>query len=147
MLEVEMRRGREREHFDGKDGLEPLNAEDLAYFKERLGAQREEVKQRLARHLGESLNDSGACPDDLDRAGAISNQAYLMRLADKERKLLKQIDNALRKFEFGEYGYCEGTGEPINRKRLELRPWTRYSIEYKERLERQKAHRRQVRRD
>jgi len=145
-LEVEMRRGKERKQFDGKDGFEPLTAEDLEYFKQRLVEQRDEVKQRLARHLGESLGDSDRCADDLDRAGAISNQAYLMRLADKERKLLTQIENALRKFELGEYGYCEGTGEPINRKRLELRPWTRYSIEHKERLERQKAHRRLMRR-
>ena len=56
----------------------------------------------------------------------------------KERKLLNQIELALRKIAEEEYGFCEGTGEPISKKRLALRPWTRYSIEYKEELERRK---------
>ncbi len=61
-----------------------------------------------------------------------------MRFADKERKLLVQITSALEKLEEGDYGVCEGTGEPIAIKRLELRPWTRYSVEYKEQVERER---------
>ena len=61
-----------------------------------------------------------------------------MKLVDKERKLLNQIQRAIGKFAEGEYGICEGTGDYISRKRLELRPWTRYSVHYKEMLERQK---------
>ena len=46
---------------------------------------------------------------------------------------------SLEKMHTGEYGVCEGTDEPIGFKRLELRPWTRYSVGYKEMLEREKA--------
>ena len=118
---------------------EELTPEDLSLFKERLIAKRQEVKQRLTRHLSQAITDDDRSADELDQAGKISDQAYLMRLADKERKLLQQIEHALRKFETDEYGLCEGTGELIGRKRLDLRPWTRYSIEHKERLERQKG--------
>ncbi len=79
----------------------------------------------------------------MDVANRVSEQAYLLRLSDKEQKLLKQVNKALAKFELGEYGICEGTGEPIIFKRLKARPWTRYSIEYKEQLERERGkHRR-----
>jgi DnaK suppressor protein len=60
-------------------------------------------------------------------------------MADKDRKLLIEIDVAIEKMKNGEYGLCEGTDEPIGFKRLEIRPWTRYSVAYKELLEREKA--------
>jgi DnaK suppressor protein len=67
----------------------------------------------------------------------------LIRFAGKERKLLIEIEHALEKMNTGEYGVCEGTGDPIGYKRLELRPWTRYSVAYKEQLERERSqHRR-----
>lgn len=113
-----------------------LTEEELDYFRERLLKERKEVREKLNRHLNEAMVDNDRSADELDQAGRMSDQAYLMRLADKEQKLLKQIERALGKFEEGEYGYCEGTGEPISRKRLEIRPWTRYSIEHKEQLER-----------
>ena len=119
------------------DDDEDLCEEELEYFKQRLIEERAEVKNKLARRL-EGMADDERPADELDQAGRLSDQAFLLRLADKERKLLNQIEHALEKFEEGEYGYCEGTGELINRKRLNLRPWTRYSIEYKEELERAK---------
>ena len=114
-----------------------LTAEDLEHFKQRLLAEREDMLAKLSRHLNEAMVDNDRPADELDQAGRISDQAYLMRLADKEQKLIKQIDRALAKFDSGEFGLCEGTGESISRKRLEVRPWTRYSIEYKEQLERE----------
>lgn len=114
-----------------------LTDADREHFKMRLLQEREAVLSRLNKHLNEAMVDDERPADELDQAGRISDQAYLMRLADKEQKLIKQIDRALAKFESGEFGLCEGTGEPISRKRLEVRPWTRYSIEYKEQLERE----------
>ena len=84
-------------------------------------------------------------PDPPDCIGLIQHlvQAYLIRFADKERKLLSEIEHALEKMRAGEYGVCEGTEEPIGFKRLELRPWTRYSVAYKEQMERDRQqHRR-----
>lgn len=114
-----------------------LTEADRSHFRERLLAERETILAKLNKHLNEAMVDDDRPADELDQAGRISDQAYLMRLADKEQKLIKQIDRALEKFDTGEFGLCEGTGEPISRKRLEVRPWTRYSIEYKEQLERE----------
>ena len=113
-----------------------LTEEELSYFKTKLLSLRSDVQQRLSRNISDAVTDSEQRPDEFDEAAKLSEQAYLMRLSDKNRKLLRQIDRALNKFDAGEYGYCEGTDELIGRKRLELRPWTRYSIAYKEELER-----------
>lgn len=61
---------------------------------------------------------------------------------DRERKLISKIDDALRRIEMGEYGYCEETGEPIGVRRLIARPIATLSIEAQERHERmEKTHR------
>ncbi len=116
---------------------EDFSEKELAYFRERLEEERSSVKERLRLRL-EGMTDDERPADELDQAGRLSDQAFLLRLADKERKLLNQIEHALEKLNAGDYGYCEGTEEQITRKRLVLRPWTRYSIEYKEELERAK---------
>ncbi|MEO1266972.1 MAG: TraR/DksA C4-type zinc finger protein [Myxococcota bacterium] len=122
--------------WDDDDDDWEMTDEDLEYFKNKLLELRADVQRRLSRNISEAVNDSEAHPDEFDEATKLSEQAYLMRLSDKNRKLLRQIEHALSKFDEGEYGYCEGTGDLISRKRLELRPWTRYSIAYKEELER-----------
>ncbi len=116
-----------------------LSREAVTALHAKLVEERARVCDRLARHLGEVTADSDNLPDEMDIAARQADQAYLLRLADKEKKLLTQIDHALRKFSRGTYGICEGTGDPIAEKRLLLRPWTRYSIEYKEQLEKSKS--------
>lgn len=122
-----------------EDDDRELTREDFARFRDRLVQERRGVKERLERHLAEASEDTDNLPDEMDIASRQTDQAYLFRLADKERKLLAEIDHALAKFERGTFGICEGTGDPIGYKRLELRPWTRYSLEYKERLEREQG--------
>ena len=100
--------------------------------------KRDQVTQGLGEHLSDAISNVDPLSDEMDVAQRHTEQAYLMRFADKERKLLVQISTALEKMETGDYGVCEGTGEPIAIKRLELRPWTRYSVEYKEQVERER---------
>ena len=100
--------------------------------------KRDAVMQGLGEHLSDAISNVDPLSDEMDVAQRHTEQAYLMRFADKERKLLVQITSALEKLEEGDYGVCEGTGEPIAIKRLELRPWTRYSVEYKEQVERER---------
>ena len=120
-----------------------LTLEQRDMLKQMLLDERERLHARLSRHVNEAVVDGERPADALDVANRVSEQAYLLRLSDKEQKLLKQVNKALAKFELGEYGICEGTGEPIVFKRLKARPWTRYSIEYKEQLERERGkHRR-----
>lgn len=104
----------------------------------RLIEERDRVLEGMGQHISEAIGDAQPLSEEMDQAQRHSEQAYLMRFADKERKLLREIDHAISKFDDGEYGVCEGTGEPIATKRLELRPWTRYSVEYKEQLERER---------
>lgn len=78
-------------------------------------------------------------PADISDAASEEIASTLhFRIHDKNRKLLSEVNAALKKFESGEYGICEGTGDYISKKRLKIRPWTRYSIEYKEHLDEEK---------
>lgn len=120
-----------------------LSASDKKHFKEMLEEERRRIVGRLRAHLGEATEDTDSLADEMDVATRHQDQAYLLRLADKERKLLVEIDRALAKFDSDSYGICEGTGEPIGPRRLEARPWTRFSIAYKEQLERERSARRE----
>ena len=120
------------------DEDDDLSDEELEYFRGLLLAERAKVRARLDRHVKESVFELDSLPDEIDQASRESEQTAMLRLADKERKLLAQIERALAKFDSGDYGVCEGTGDPIGRKRLKARPWTRHSIHFKELLERQK---------
>ncbi|MBC7172171.1 MAG: TraR/DksA C4-type zinc finger protein [Polyangiaceae bacterium] len=122
-----------RAHPDAK-----LTKKQLEQLYASLIQERERVTAGMGSHLSDAIGDSDPLADEMDMAQRHSEQAYLMRFADKERKLLTEIAHALGKLESGEYGLCEGTGEPISFRRLELRPWTRYSVEYKEQVERDK---------
>ncbi|MEM6961601.1 MAG: TraR/DksA C4-type zinc finger protein [Myxococcota bacterium] len=109
---------------------------------EQLTRERVRVTEGMDARMSEAISDVDPLADEVDIAQRHTEQAYLMRFADKEQKLLKEIAHALDKMKSGEYGVCEGTGEPIGYKRLEVRPWTRYSVEYKEELERDRSQRR-----
>jgi DnaK suppressor protein len=76
-------------------------------------------------------------PDELDQAARDQDRGMLLLLAEKERGLINEIDAALLRFDDGTYGQCEGTSEPIGYKRLQARPWARYSVAFKEMLERE----------
>ena len=118
-----------------------LSKKDLEGLKKALLEERARVLSRLDSHVTQATEDRDNLADEMDMATRHSDQAYLLRLADKEHKLLAEIDHALAKFEHGTFGTCEGTGDPIELRRLEIRPWTRYSLEYKEQLEREKGNR------
>lgn len=117
---------------------ETLTPELKEHFKERLKAERTKVLANMRTHVADAMEDGHKYADDSDQASQQVSQTFLLKLANKERKLLNEIDNALGKFDDDTYGYCEGTGDLIGLKRLELRPWTRYSIEYKQVLEKEK---------
>ena len=114
--------------------------EELKTFKSML--EKEKVKilanAKAALKGGSIKLDSNEMMDEVDLASATMEQNLTFRLLDRERKLLTQIERALDKMKHGEYGYCEGTGEPIPKRRLELAPWTRHSVKHKEYLEKMK---------
>lgn len=118
-----------------------LTKTQVSELFQKLVDERARVLRGLDKHLGEAVTDIDPLADEVDVATRHSEQAYLIRFADKERKLLREIDHALDKMRIGEYGLCEGTDEAIGFPRLALRPWTRYSVRYKEELEREKRQR------
>jgi DnaK suppressor protein len=95
--------------------------------------------QRVQEHLQLAAPLPTHHADEMDEASANQDLALLFRLADKEQKLLNEIDAALARLDDGSYGLCEGTGEPIEYRRLQARPWARYSVAYKEAIEREQA--------
>ena len=123
-----------RPHPDAK-----LSRQEIQTLYVKLVDERNRVLSGFDRHVSEALEDGDVLADEIDIAQRSTDQAWLFRFADKERKLLIEIEAALEKMRTGEYGLCEGTDEPIGYTRLELRPWTRYSVGYKELLEREKA--------
>ena len=126
--------GAVRAHPDAK-----LSPKEVNSLFQKLVDEKTRVVTGFDRHVQEALSDDDVLADELDIAQRSTDQAWLFKFADKERKLLIEIDAALEKMRGGEYGLCEGTDEPIGFKRRELRPWTRYSVAYKEMLEREKA--------
>jgi len=105
-----------------------FNAKELEKFKLKLLEKRSSILNRngLQDHLKLSTDDLA---DESDHAAAVIQQGVALEVAERERMLLMEIDNALAKFEDGSYGYCEDTGEPIEPGRLEAQPWTRYCVE------------------
>ena len=122
----------------------PLTKKELEKFRQLLMDKREEVAKSIRERASTARVDENDLIEEMDQANRATEEAFNMRLLDKEVKLLREIEGALVKFEEGSYGICEGTDEQIERRRLEARPWTRYSVAYKEQLEREKkgrAHR------
>ena len=126
--------GQVRAHPDAK-----LTKTEIGSLFQKLIDEKDRVLGNFERHVDDALADEDIIADEIDIAQRSTAQEWLFRMADKDRKLLIEIDAALEKMKTGEYGLCEGTDEPIGFKRLELRPWTRYSVAYKEMLEREKA--------
>jgi len=116
----------------------PLTKKELQKFKERLEQLREDYSERIRVRANTARVDEDDLIEEMDQANRATEEAFNMRLLDKEVKLLREIEYALKKFSDGSYGICEGTDEPIERRRLEARPWTKYSVAYKEQLEREK---------
>ena len=112
-----------------------MSAEQLAFFRERLLQTQKELLEN-ANLTSEHLREHELEPDPTDQATIEEEYALELRARDRERKLLKKIDEALRRIDDGSYGYCEETGEPISLKRLEARPIATLSIEAQERHER-----------
>ncbi len=124
---------------DDDEFMNPLMTE---FFLQRLLEWRTELLRESGQTLVNMQATSIQEPDIADRASLESERALELRTRDRGRKLISKIDEALRRIETGEYGYCEDSGEPINIRRLIARPIATFSVEAQERHERmEKTHR------
>lgn len=112
-----------------------MNADHLAFFRDKLLALREELIQK-ASVTTSHMQEHELAPDPADRASQEEEYALELRTRDRERKLLAKIQESLREIEEGDYGYCHDTGEPIGLRRLLARPTATLSVEAQERRER-----------
>jgi len=119
-----------------------MNDRQLEYFRRKLTAWKEGIVSD-GKDTIENLQDGTRnIPDDGDRASEETDRALELRTRDRQRKLVSKIDQALRRIDEGEFGYCSKTGEPISLKRLDARPIATMSLEAQERHERrEKVHR------
>ncbi len=111
-----------------------MNADQLAFFKLRL-EQLEKDLMKNADETTEHLRETVLVPDPADRATIEEEHALELRTRDRERKLLKKVQQSIASINAGEYGWCEETGEPIGIPRLLARPTATLSLEAQQRRE------------
>ena len=111
-----------------------MNEAQLAFFRERLQQIERDILAN-ADETTENLRETVVVPDPADRATIEEEHALELRTRDRERKLLKKVQQSLARIDSGEYGYCEETGEPIGIPRLLARPTAMLSLEAQERRE------------
>lgn len=111
-----------------------MNERQQAFFKHLL-REREAQLRSNAGQTAEHLRDNTIIPDMADRATIEEEHALELRTRDRERKLLKKVQEALQRLEKGDYGWCEETGDPIGIPRLLARPTATLSLEAQQRRE------------
>lgn len=114
---------------------EYMNDVQMAYFRRKLV----QLKQDMHNNAGETTEhlreDTVVVPDPADRATIEEEHALELRTRDRERKLLKKIEQSIARIDAGDYGYCDETGEPIGVGRLLARPTASLSLEAQQRRE------------
>ena len=114
---------------------EYMNAKQIEFFRAKLT----ELKDGVLSNAGETTEhlreDTTIVPDPADRATIEEEHALELRTRDRERKLLKKVEQSLQRIESGDYGWCEETGEPIGVPRLLARPTATLSLEAQQRRE------------
>ena len=124
--------------------VQKLSASDLKRYRQMLLEKRREILINVSEIEGEALKKSR-----MDASGDLSSmpihmadlgsdnyeQEFALGLMDSERKLIREIDEALERIENKTYGICLGTEQLIPKARLEAQPWAKYSIEYARKLE------------
>ena len=113
-----------------------MNKEQLDHFRNILNSWKRDLMVEVDRTVSHMKDEAANFPDPNDRATQEEEFSLELRTRDRERKLIRKIDDALKRIEDGSYGYCLETGEEIGVKRLEARPVATLSIEAQERRER-----------
>ncbi|MGQ9645975.1 MAG: RNA polymerase-binding protein DksA [Thermodesulfobacteriota bacterium] len=123
-----------------------MDEEKLLYFKGLLEGRLHDLVEEAGKTCTDMRKENeGDFPDPTDRASLESDRNFLLRIKDRERKLIQKVKEALDRIDNGTFGICESCGKPISEKRLMARPVTTLCIECKterehqERVERQRG--------
>ncbi len=114
-----------------------MKKKDLEYFKELLSDRLHELLSHADDTVSGMTSHKETFPDPTDRASLEANRNFMLRIRDRESKLIKKIKKALERIENGTFGICETCGEDISIERLKARPVTTQCIECKTKEEAQ----------
>ncbi|PKO57149.1 MAG: RNA polymerase-binding protein DksA [Betaproteobacteria bacterium HGW-Betaproteobacteria-21] len=112
-------------------GEEYMSGSQTAHFRAMLTSLKQELMEDIERTVHAMQDETTVFADPNDRASQESDMALELRNRDRERKLIKKIDEALSRIREGEYGYCDSCGVEIGLKRLEARPTATLCIDCK----------------
>lgn len=121
-----------------KSKMPHIDDETLAKIIAKLEEMRAESQAVVNQHVATDLStkEQGTdVGDELDQAGTERDREFNLIMHQRHLRRLQQIQDAFQRIEEGTYGYCEGTDEPINPRRLVIMPLARYSLEYQEQQE------------
>jgi len=107
-----------------------VDKKDIEFFRSLLNQRIDELRSEAGKTV-ESMDEDENFPDPTDRASMESNRNSMLRIRDRERKLIFKIQEALQRLDQGEYGICEECGEAIGIERLKARPVTTLCIDCK----------------
>lgn len=114
-----------------KKGEEYMNEQQVGHFRSILEGWKKELMQEVDRTVDHMKDDAANFPDPADRASQEEEFSLELRTRDRERKLIKKIDESLDMLDSGDYGYCETCGVEIGIRRLEARPTATQCIDCK----------------
>jgi DnaK suppressor protein len=114
---------------------EYMNDKQMAFFRNKLVALKKGILENAGETTEHLREDTVVVPDPADRATIEEEHALELRTRDRERKLLKKIEQSIQRIDNGDYGYCDETGEPIGVGRLLARPTATLSLEAQQRRE------------
>jgi DnaK suppressor protein len=122
--------------YQPKRGEQYMNKVQLEHFRNILSSWKRDLMEEVDRTVLHMKDEAANFPDPNDRATQESEFSLELRTRDRERKLIRKIDEAISRIDDGSYGYCVETGEEIGIKRLEARPVATLCVEAQERRER-----------
>jgi DnaK suppressor protein len=114
---------------------EYMNDTQMAFFRLKLQGLKRDILANAGETTEHLREDTVIVPDPADRATIEEEHALELRTRDRERKLLKKIEQSIQRIDMGDYGYCDETGEPIGVARLLARPTATLSLEAQQRRE------------
>jgi len=112
-----------------------MNEIQMAFFRRKLSQLKKDILSSAGETTEHLREDTVVVPDPADRATIEEEHALELRTRDRERKLLKKIEQSIQRIDSGDYGYCDETGEPIGVARLLARPTANLSLEAQQRRE------------
>ena len=114
-----------------KKGEDYMNARQRGHFRKILEHLKAELSEEIDRTVHTMQDEATVFADPNDRASQESDMALELRNRDRERKLIKKIDETIGRIDANEYGYCDSCGVEIGLKRLEARPTATLCIDCK----------------